>query len=138
RCHHEVGPRLVRRPEAVALDQPLLVVPALELPKILDEFGDRGEVSDPKPVLLDGSDIRHHSARAFFGPLTVDRLQFVPSASSAPAGQSSACSGPHPRADDATASARRRPPTRSSARTRRGAGGHAASPTNATGGRRSG
>src|SRR5262245_58758212 len=55
RCRHEVCPRLVRRPEAVALDQPLLVVPALELPKILDKFGDRGEVPDPKQVLPQGA-----------------------------------------------------------------------------------
>jgi hypothetical protein len=46
----------VLRPEAVALDQPLLVVTAAELLKILDEFGDRCEVPDPKQVLTQGAD----------------------------------------------------------------------------------
>jgi hypothetical protein len=40
----------------VALDQPLLVVPSLELPEGLDEFGYPGEVPDPKQVLRQSLD----------------------------------------------------------------------------------
>jgi hypothetical protein len=40
----------------VTLDQPLLVVHPLELSERLDEFGDRGEVPDPKQNLLQSSD----------------------------------------------------------------------------------
>src|SRR5262245_1786010 len=49
-------PGLARRAEAVALDQPLLVVDPLELPERLDEFGDRGELPDPEQILLQGWD----------------------------------------------------------------------------------
>ena len=40
----------------MALDQPLLIVPPLELPEGLDQIGDRGEVLDPEQVLLQGPD----------------------------------------------------------------------------------
>jgi hypothetical protein len=36
----------------VALDQPLLIIPPLELPEGLDQIGNRGEVLHPEPVLL--------------------------------------------------------------------------------------
>src|SRR5262249_25764039 len=101
------------------------------------QFRHGGENPHPKEILLDGPDIRHHSARAFFGRLTGDRPQFVPSVSSIPGGRRSAGSGPRTPAAVAAASPHPRPPTRSSARSRRPVGGHAASPTSATGGRRS-
>src|SRR5262249_34073297 len=44
------------RPVAMALDQPLLVVPLLELPEGVDQRRDGGEVSDPKHILLQGSE----------------------------------------------------------------------------------
>jgi hypothetical protein len=40
----------------MALDQPLLIVPPLELAEGLDQLGDRGEVPDPEQVLLQGPD----------------------------------------------------------------------------------
>jgi hypothetical protein len=58
RCRHEVGPRLVRRPEPVALDQPLLVVPALEPPegpRRIRRSGDCLSDSLPTSDLPDGA-----------------------------------------------------------------------------------
>lgn len=56
RCRREVAPRLARRPEAVAFDQPLLVVPSPELPQGLGQFRDGGERSNPEEVLLECAD----------------------------------------------------------------------------------
>jgi hypothetical protein len=55
-CRQGVEPHLPRRAEAVASDQPPLVVEPLELAQGLDRLCDRGERSDPKQVLLDCAD----------------------------------------------------------------------------------
>ena len=43
-------------PGSPGFNQPLLVVPSLERPEGRDEFGNRGEVLDPKQVLLEDAD----------------------------------------------------------------------------------
>src|SRR5262245_4195795 len=57
----QFGSHLAGSPEAVALDQPLLVVPSLELAEGLDQFRDRRERPDPEQVLLERADktLRH-------------------------------------------------------------------------------
>jgi hypothetical protein len=53
RRRQAVEPHRPRRAEAVASDQPPLVIGPLELAQGLDQLGGGGEVPDPEQVLLD-------------------------------------------------------------------------------------
>src|SRR5262249_61328890 len=52
----EIPPDLSRGPVAMSPDQPLVVVPPLELLEGLDQLDDGGEVADPQQVLFQGPD----------------------------------------------------------------------------------
>jgi hypothetical protein len=84
----EIPPDLCRGPGVVSLEQPLVVVPPLELLEGLDQLGDGGEVADPKPVPFEGPDeafrdavgllSRMHTIRSISPDVSVGSFPFIP------------------------------------------------------------